>query len=229
MTKARTLTLGRIGYGTAVLLTTVGIYACLSRYLLPTDLHYQISLLLYGPTYTHEGLTAVASMPVNEFIHRIFGAIYLIIGLMQFNSNLRRKHIDLHRILGKILMVFSLTGAISGILFVLLIPFAGFVESIPIILFGCFMIYATYRAWVHIRRKEVRLHQEWITRSYAIGLGVSSIRVVFLGLCLTTEVDHHDLFVAAVWTGWVLTLGCVEIYNNISRDKSELAAAHSTI
>lgn len=212
----RIQTLGRAGYITAVILTIVGVYACVSRYILPDSIHFWLAKILYGTDYTRDALPALASKPGIEIVHRFFGAIYLIIGLMQFSPKFRRKKPRLHRVLGKLFMVFSITGAISGVLFAILVPFAGFVEIIPVLIFASFMGYATYRAYVHIRRGEVMQHREWVARSYAVGLGVASIRVVFLVLQYTTvQVDHRQLFMVSLWSGWVLTVGLVEIYNQM--------------
>ena len=209
-------TLGRVGYIAAVILTIVGVYACLSRYLLPENVHLWLSRILYGADYTREGLPALASRPGIEIVHRLFGAVYLIIGLMQFSKSFRRKRPQLHRTLGKVFMVFSITGAVSGILFAILVPFAGVVvEAMPVFIFASFMIYATYRAYVHIRRGEVNQHREWIARSYAMGLGVASIRVIFLVMQYTIKADHRDILMVAFWMGWLLTLAAVELYNQM--------------
>jgi len=214
--KHNTQTLGKIGYVAAFVLTIVGVYACLSRYILPHGFHLWLANILYGTDYTKDALPALASKPGIEIVHRLFGAVYLVIGLMQFNPSFRRKRPQLHRSLGKLFMIFSITGAITGILFALLVPFAGALEAIPIIMFGGFMGYAIYRAYVHIRRGEVMLHRAWVARSYAIGLGVATIRVFYLVLQYTTSnLDQRDMFMVAVWAGWIITLGLVEVYNQM--------------
>ncbi len=214
--KSNIQSLGKTGYIAAVILTVVGVYACLSRYILPHGLHLWLANTLYGTDYTKDALPALASKPGIEIVHRLFGAVYLVVGLVQFSASFRRKRPKLHRSLGKVFMIFSITGAISGVLFVLLVPFAGPLEAIPVILFGSFMGYATYRAYVHIRKGEVMLHRVWVARSYAVGLGVASIRVFYLVLqYTTTSLDQRDMFMAALWGGWVLTLGLVEMYNQM--------------
>ncbi|EAY27910.1 DUF2306 domain-containing protein [Microscilla marina] len=220
--------LARAGYITACILTVVGVYACLSRYILPEGVHLWLSNILYGTDYTRDALPALASKPGIEVVHRIFGAAYLIIGLMQFSKSFRRKRPQLHRTLGKIFMVFSITGAVSGILFAILVPFAGVVELIPVLLFASFMIYATYRAYAHIRRGEVTQHREWVARSYAIGLGVASIRVVFLILKQMIIANDRDILMAAFWLGWILTLSAVEVYNQMLQAHTNKRKAKAT-
>jgi len=220
--KSNIQTLGKTGYIAAVILTIVGVYACLSRYVLPHGLHQWLANILYGTDYTKDALPALASKPGIEIVHRLFGAVYLVIGLMQFSAGFRRKRPQLHRSLGKIFMVFSITGAVSGILFALLVPFAGVLEAIPVIMFGGFMGYAIYRAYIHIRRGEVMLHRAWVARSYAVGLGVATIRVCYLVLQYSTSnLDQREMFMIALWSGWVLTLGAVEVYNQMLQAEQE--------
>ncbi|OJJ17837.1 hypothetical protein BKI52_28680 [marine bacterium AO1-C] len=220
-------TLGKTGYIAAFVLTIVGVYACLSRYILPHGFHLWLANILYGTDYTKDALPALASKPGIEIVHRLFGAVYLVIGLMQFSSSFRRKRPKLHRSLGKIFMIFSITGAASGILFALLVPFAGVLETIPVIMFGGFMGYAIYKAYIHIRRGEVMLHRAWVARSYAIGLGVSTIRVFYLVLQYSTpNLDQRDMFMVAVWAGWIITLGLVEMYNQMLQAEQQKKLSH---
>ncbi len=50
--------LGRLGYKIAIFFTILGLYFCLSPYLMPAAWHHQISLLLYDTAYTTEALPA---------------------------------------------------------------------------------------------------------------------------------------------------------------------------
>jgi len=210
-------TLHKAGYAAAIILTVIGVYACLSRYVLPTSTHIWLSNILYGPEYTQKALPALASKPGIEIVHRLLGAIYLIIGLLQFSPRFRKQRPRLHKTLGKIFMVFSITAAVSGMLFAVLVPFAGFLEVFPIFTFAFFMLYATYRAYVHIRRGEVMAHREWIARSYAVGLGIATIRVMVLVINYLTafKLDQPQVVMVSLWGGWVLTLGAVEVYNQM--------------
>lgn len=212
-------TLSKAGYIAAIVLTVIGVYACLSRYLLPASVHIWLSNLLYGLEYTQKALPALASKPGIEIVHRLLGAVYLIIGLIQFSPKFRKKRPGLHKTLGKIFMVFSITAAVSGMLFAALVPFAGFIEVFPIFTFAFFMLYATYRAYAHIRQGDVMRHREWIARSYSVGLGIATIRVMVLVINYLTafKLNQQEVLMVSLWGGWVLTLGAVEIYNQMLR------------
>ncbi|OJJ17838.1 hypothetical protein BKI52_28685 [marine bacterium AO1-C] len=215
--------LNKAGYTAAIVLTVIGVYACLSRYLLPTSTHIWLSNILYGPEYTQKALPALASKPGIEIVHRLLGAVYLMIGLVQFSPRFRKQRPRLHKTLGKIFMVFSITAAVSGMLFAVLVPFAGFLEVFPIFTFAFFMLYATYRAYAHIRRGEVMAHREWIARSYAVGLGIATIRVMVLVINYITafKLDQPEVLMVSLWGGWVLTLGAVEVYNQMLRAEQQ--------
>jgi hypothetical protein len=53
------------------------------------------------------------------------------------------------------------------------------------------------KAFIHIRRREVALHREWMIRDFTIGLAVASP---------LTHLKPHQFFGTAFWVGFTLHL-----------------------
>jgi uncharacterized membrane protein len=217
-----TPTLGRLGYQTAIFFAILGVYFCLSRYLVPTALHYEISLLLYGAEYTNEALPLMAKFSWTELSHRLLGAIFLVIGLFQFNQNFRRKRIRLHRAMGFVYFAFCITAAVSGFILAWFIPFGGWFETLVVTVVSLLMLYVTYRAFAAIKQRDIRTHERFTGYTYAIGLGVVTIRL-FIHVLLYTPLPDRVAFDVGMVLGWTMTLGAVYYYHN--RLASELTSA----
>lgn len=204
--------LGALGYKIAVLFTIMGLYFCLSPYLMPKDLHHQISLWLYDEAYTTQALPALASFSWTELTHRLFGAIFLVLGLFQFNKEFRRKNKNLHRTLGKVYFVFCFTAAISGFIFAFFIPFGGLLETFIIGFFSSLMLYFTYRAWTAIKAKDFEQHEQFSRYTYAIGLGIVTIRLIAYVLLFGTDIPDGSVLNISLIAGWALTLWAAHYY-----------------
>jgi uncharacterized membrane protein len=212
----------RIGYPVVWTLAGIGIVAAMSRYLLPHDLHLAMTKVLYGP-YATEQLPVLASHPVTEFIHRFGGFLYMTLGPLQFMPRIRARHLNFHRWAGRFLVALSLVGGASALLMVTRYPYAGVRESIPTYFFGIIFLYSTIKAFLHVRRGDVTLHREWMIRSVAIGLGVSTIRVVYL-LCLyATDWSAQESLITSFWLGWSISLLVGECWINYTRPERQLS------
>ena len=63
------------------------------------------------------------------------------------------------------------------------------------------------RAYLCARARSFREHREWMIRTFAIGLGVSVIRIWIPILVVSApNVPHEVLFVASFWLGWTTSL-----------------------
>lgn len=222
--KTKTQRLGHLGYQTAAFLTILGVYFSLSRYFLPHELHRQISLFFYYEEYTNEALPALASFSWTELTHRLLGAIFLVLGLLQFKASFRKKRMALHRNLGKLFFLFCLTAAVSGMIFAWMIPFAGLYESIVVTIVAAFLLYCTYQAWATIRKGDVQRHQVYTRYAYGVGVGVITIRLIIYALFVTTNMTDRLVFNVGLTAGWVVTLSAIFYYNQLERAERKAMA-----
>jgi uncharacterized membrane protein len=199
------------------LLVIVGVVASLARYLLPHDLHLTVARPLYG-IYADEQLPVMAAHPHLELLHRLGGAIYMILGVMQFMPRIRTNYVSLHRWSGRIFLGLSAAAAASGLVIVVAFPFEPG-ERLPSFLFSALMLFCAAKAYIAIRRRQVAAHREWITRSFAVGLGIATIRLLAAPVLLVTHLTTHDVLVPAFWGGWGLTFIAAEVLIRARRAK----------
>ena len=200
-----------LGYFLAVFLAVVGVLSALSPYLLPEALYYQIAKPLYGVTYTQEQMPELSRHPFQEVLHRLTGAAYMIIGVLQFTPTFRKKYRKLHRQLGRVFILFSLLVGVGGIAMSIFFPFSGLLEALPVALFGTYFLVSTYLAFQYARQRRIPLHQQWMVRSFSLALAISTVRVFFSITHHLIEVDHRQLFLISIWIAWILHTSITEV------------------
>ena len=203
-TKPLSSQLPNLAYRTAAVLVFIGVLSALSPYIFPPELYLQIVKPLYGEAYVAEQLPKLSTYPVQETVHRLLGSAYMIIGLLQFTPQFRKKHYRRHRILGRIFVVMSLLVGLGGMVMSVFYPFAGPWEAVPTLLFGAYFLVSTYLAYHYARRRKIKQHQHWMVRSFSLALAISTIRIVFLASHQLTNWDQHTLFIASIWVSWIL-------------------------
>jgi uncharacterized membrane protein len=104
--------------------------------------------------------------------HTLAGIFALLIGPISFSSRIRERHLQLHRILGRIYFVSVLVGAPTGI------ALAWGRPGLP----GTSMqaaawIVCTTVAVIAARNRQITVHRQWMARSYAVTFTFVSSRV----------------------------------------------------
>lgn len=162
--------------------------------------------------------------PWVALLHIVPGLLFLSLAPLQFVARIRQRRIGLHRGLGRML---AICAAISG-LFALVInfrfpAFGGTSTQAATVFFGAVFLFSLTKAIRHIRRKEVRLHREWMIRTFALAMGVASIRV-FIGLFTALlELGLEEVFGASFWLGFGVNLLVAEAWINHTRMDGQFA------
>ncbi len=153
-------------------------------------------------------------------LHVWAGALFLILASVQFSSRVRQRFIAFHRWSGRMLLSLAFITGSSALYFGLAMPFGGLFEAIAITIFAGLFLLSIARAFMAIRRLQVTLHREWMIRAFALAIAISTVRVVeaLLDLGLSPAgVPAAGVFVIAIWSGWVLTLGAAELWIRYTR------------
>lgn len=104
--------------------------------------------------------------------HTLAGIFALLIGPINFSSRIRQRHLQLHRILGRIYVICVFVGSFTGI------ALAAGRPGLP----GTSMQAATWMvctaaAFVTARNGQIAVHRQWMARSYAVTFTFVSSRV----------------------------------------------------
>jgi uncharacterized membrane protein len=104
--------------------------------------------------------------------HTLAGILALAIGPINFSSRIRQRHLQLHRVLGRIYVISVFVGSFTGI------ALAAGRPGLP----GTSMqaaawMVCTTAALVAARNRQIAVHRQWMARSYAVTFTFVSSRV----------------------------------------------------
>ncbi len=166
--------------------------------------------------YLVPGLPAPPLVAANAFgvpwltVHAAAAATALLVGPLQFRSQLRARRPKLHRVLGRVYVTGCMVGGATGLLLALgattgPVSTAGF-GSLAFVWF-----FATARAWRLAVRRDLAHHREWMIRSFALTFAAVTLRL-YLPVAQTLPVELDDAYRAISFLCWVPNLGLAELY-----------------
>ena len=233
----------RFAWTAIVVLVAIGVAASVARWIFVGDLAtrfepYRERMLAgigledpFAPARTAQ-LAIVdgrfARHPAMISLHVLAGALFLVLAPLQLSSRIRGRHPAFHRWSGRLLVVLAGLTAIAGVFFGLLMPYAGFPEASAVALFGGLFLVAVSKGVIAIRSGNVVAHREWMIRALAVGIGISSVRVVaaILDLALTPAgFTPARIFVLSIWIGWSITVVAAELWLARTRSSQSPVAA----
>jgi uncharacterized membrane protein len=107
--------------------------------------------------------------------HTLAGTFALLAGPLQFSTRFRQRHLQLHRILGRIYVVSVFVGSFTGIALAWGRPgLAGTTMQ------GVAWMVCTTAAFLTARNGQIGVHRQWMARSYAVTFTFVSSRVLNL-------------------------------------------------
>ena len=151
--------------------------------------------------------------PLPVILHIVGAAVYAILGAFQFVSRLWRRGLGWHRNAGRLLVPCGLLVGLSGIWMTLFYPRPEGASDLLFVLrllFGAGMVVSIILGYITIRRRDIRQHQAWMMRAYAIGLGAGTqVLTGMIGEMIAGPPNElgNALLMGA---GWVINLAIAE-------------------
>lgn len=142
---------------------------------------------------------------VLTLVHILPGALFLVLTPLQFLPRIRAKHLQVHRWMGRVLVVSGLIIGSTALVMSYKMNIGGPNETAATTLFGILFLFCLLKAYLHIRRKEVARHREWMIRAYAVGLGVATTRPIVGMFFAFRRLTPHEFFGIAFWLGFTTT------------------------
>ena len=116
-------------------------------------------------------------------------------------------------------MICALASAAAGLFFGLFMPYGGWLETLLIVIVGLGLFITIGRGFFAIRHGDVTKHREWMLRTFAICVGISTARLVAMALDVAAApLSPRDGFIVSIWSGWILTLTVAELWIRSTRD-----------
>jgi uncharacterized membrane protein len=156
----------------------------------------------------HMGLTLLHILP---------GGLFLALAPFQFSPSLRQKHLQLHRWMGRVLVVCGLIIGVSALIMSYMMNIGGPNETAATTLFALVFLFCLIKAYLHIRRKEVARHREWMIRAFGAGLGVATTRPIVGMFFAFRRLTPHEFFGIAFWLGFTITFLAAEAWVDYTR------------
>ena len=152
-------------------------------------------------------------LPVPVVVHILGATTYCVLGAFQFMPSLRRRRPRWHRWSGRVLVPAGLAAAVSGLVMAVS-------DDLPVhdnaalmwlrLFFGTLMAVGLVLGLAAIRGRDVRSHQRWMARSYAIAQGAGTQAIVLGPMVLLVDQPGGDLKAVGMGFAWVLNLAVAE-------------------
>lgn len=155
-------------------------------------------------------------VPIWHFMHVLGGATFGILGPIQFGRVLMHKYGRLHRVMGR---VFVAAGAMMSLSSLSLLWHFPDTYSLAMnsgrLLFGIALGVALAVAMRAVRKRDFTRHRNWMIRAYAIGMGATSVTMVFFPIYVITGAPPTGLASDIIFLGsWA---ACVVLAESLVR------------
>ena len=158
--------------------------------------------------------SAFAQKPALTLAHIVPALVFILLVPLQFSPSMRARHLNVHRRIGRTLMILSVVVGLSALLLIRH-PIGGLLEVSAILFYDGLFLFAMGKAFMHIRRRQIALHREWVIRGTSVALGVATVRPVmgvFFATSPITGLTPHDFFGTAFWIGFTITYIFAELW-----------------
>jgi uncharacterized membrane protein len=161
------------------------------------------------------------------YIHIMTAALPLVIGPFLFVKKWRNRYLELHRNFGKVYVIMILISSVVGI-YLSFYAHGGVLAKLGFLFLSLAWIYTTFKAYKHIRNKQLVLHEEWMYRSYAVTFAALTFRV--WSAVVGYSLDNFTVgYVAAIWLSWVGNLIVIELWIRFKHRKGTTSSGNLSV
>jgi uncharacterized membrane protein len=167
---------------------------------------YAASYLTLNPDNYFPEQKLVYMLHTTGLLMHIVGAMLaVIIGPFQFLPRSRsRRFLNVHRWLGRTYLLAVLVGGLGG-LYMAPLSYGGLTTHLGFACLGILWLFSGWKAYRHIRRKEIESHREWMMRNYALTFAGVMLRV-WMPLSGAVGLEFLPSYLVVAWLCWVPNL-----------------------
>jgi uncharacterized membrane protein len=152
-------------------------------------------------------------LPLPILVHILGATTFCVLGAFQFMPSLRRSRPRWHRTAGRILVPAGLAGALSGMWMAVFADLPVYDNTTLIwlrLLFGSIMVTGLVLGLLAVLRHDIRTHQRWMARAYAVAQGAGTQALVLGPMVLLVDQPGGNVKAAGMGFAWVLNLAVAE-------------------
>jgi len=141
------------------------------------------------------------------FFSHVYSSIFvLFFGIFQFVQWIRNKAPKFHRFAGKIYIGFVLLLAAPSGFIMGIHGNGGIYSQISFCLLSALWFYFTLMGFFQIKKRNFKLHLNYMILSYALTLSAISLRLFKWGITNFWHLPPMDTYKIVVWLGWIFNL-----------------------
>jgi uncharacterized membrane protein YozB (DUF420 family) len=152
--------------------------------------------------------------PLPVVVHVFAATLYCLLGAFQFSAELRRRWPRWHRRAGKVLAACGLLVGFTGVWMTLFYPIPAPLQG-PLLYcvraaVGAAMVLSIVLGWRRILQRDVRRHEAWMIRAYALAQGAGTQVLVLLPWMLLSGESGGVTRDVLMTLAWVINLAAAE-------------------
>jgi uncharacterized membrane protein len=143
--------------------------------------------------------------PWSVTLHIVGATLFCVLGAFQFAPGLRRRHLQWHRIAGRLLLPCGFAASLSGLWMTQFYPPFGFDGPALYWLRLAVGLLMTLFLWLSIRailRMDVPGHRAWMIRAYALGIGAGTQVITHIPWFLLPDLQSEFFRTLCMGAGW---------------------------
>ena len=157
-------------------------------------------------------------LPVPIIVHILGATTFCVLGAFQFMPSLRRRRPRWHRLSGRVLVPAGLAGALSGMWMAVFSDLPAHDNTALLwmrLFFGSLMAAGLVLGLLAILRRDVRTHQRWMARSYAVAQGAGTQALILGPMVLVSSQQGvgqpgGTLKATGMGAAWLINLAVAE-------------------
>ena len=179
----------------------------------------------YYLNYSPAGFTVWWPRRFGLLAHITCGTVALLTGPWQFSSRLRRRHLQLHRLMGRAYLI-AIAGGSAAAFYLAFTTVFGWAWGFALASLGLAWVTTSGMAFYAIKQRKIQTHREWMIRSYIVTFAFVTFRLLNDWGPTSHLRPVSDRGITVVWASWALPLLAAEVILQLRnmRTKPELSA-----
>jgi uncharacterized membrane protein len=152
-------------------------------------------------------------LPFPVVVHILGACTYCVLGAFQFMPSFRRRRPRWHRWSGRILVPAGLAAALSGLWMSVFYDLPAHDNTVLMwirLFFGSLMAAGLVLGVAAVLRRDIRTHQRWMARAYAVAQGAGTQALVLGPMVLLVDQPGGTLKATGMAVAWVINLAVAE-------------------
>lgn len=151
-------------------------------------------------------------------LHITGGMVALLIGPWQFSQRLRRRYLQLHRLMGRTYLIAIVCGSAGSLYLAATTPF-GWAWGTALVALALAWLTTSGMAFYAVKQRQIQVHQEWMVRSYVVTFAFVTFRLLNDFGPTSHLQPAGDRATTIVWVAWAIPLLFTEVILQLRRMK----------